>query len=78
MQSMNSKHPLPEGDTQPIVYVRPVDVTELPDDVQRELQGATRVYAIHHEEGERMALVTDRTMAFVLARQNDLTPVSVH
>ena len=75
---MDTRYPLPESDTQPIVYVRPVEVADLPDDVQRELHGAKQVYAIHHEEGERMALVTDRTLAFVLARQNDLTPVSVH
>ena len=78
---MNTRHPLPEegtADARPIVYVRPVDVSDLPDEVRRELSGTNRVYAIHHEEGERMALVTDRSLAFVLARQNDLEPVSVH
>ena len=77
---MNTQLPLPEAETteRQIVYVRPVEVRDLPDDIRRELGGVQRVYAIHHEEGERMALVTDRSLAFVLARQNDLTPVSVH
>ena len=78
---MNTRHPLPETttpDARPIVYVRPVNVSELPDEVRRELSGTSRVYAIHHEEGERMALVTDRSLAFVLARQYDFEPVSVH
>ncbi|MCC5985270.1 MAG: DUF1150 family protein [Rhodobacteraceae bacterium] len=77
---MNTRMPLPQTEDtgRPIVYVRPVAVNELPDEVRRELGDVERVYAIHHAEGERMALVTDRALAFVLARQNDLTPVSVH
>lgn len=75
---MNTPHPLPEDDSRPIVYVRKVELSELPDAVRRELRNTRGVYAIHHEEGERMALVTDRTLAFALARQNDLEPVSVH
>lgn len=77
---MNTQLPLPEAETteRQIVYVRPVEVRDLPDDIRRELGGVQRVYAIHHEEGERMALVTDRSLAFVLARQHDFEPVSVH
>jgi hypothetical protein len=40
--------------------------------------GAETLYAVHNAEGGRLALVADRTMAFILARQNDLAPVSVH
>ena len=29
-------------------------------------------------EGQQLALVADRRMAFILARQNDLEPVTVH
>ena len=29
-------------------------------------------------DGERLALVKERALAFILARQNELTPVSVH
>ncbi len=36
------------------------------------------IYAVHNEDGERLALVRDRRTAFVLARQNDMAPVSVH
>jgi len=36
------------------------------------------IYAVHRADGERLALVRDRALAFVLARQNDLAPVSVH
>jgi len=65
-----------------IVYVRPVDVADLPDDVQEQLNeqapGLEQLYAVHNAEGERLALVKDRQLAFILARQNDLAPVNVH
>ncbi|MCL1629556.1 MULTISPECIES: DUF1150 family protein [Roseinatronobacter] len=64
--------------TRPIAYVRPVQVADLPDDIQEQLEGVTQMYAIHHEEGDQLALVSNRTMAFVMARQNDFEPVSVH
>ena len=69
---------LNQTSTRPIAYVRPVQVADLPDDIRAELPDVTRMYAIHHEEGDQLALVSDRTMAFVMARQNDLDPVSVH
>ncbi len=62
----------------PIVYVRPVDVSELPDEVRAQIAGEKTIYAVHDERGERLALVKDRQLAFVLARQNDMTPVTVH
>lgn len=62
----------------PIVYVRPVEVADLPAEVREQAHGATRLYAVHNEDGEQLALVRDRKLAFVLANQNDLSPVSVH
>ena len=62
----------------PLVYVRPVNVADLPEDVQAKAQGFDHLYAVHNADGTPMALVRDREMAFVVARQNDLTPVSVH
>lgn len=61
-----------------IVYIRSVAVAELPSEVQEAAMGATELYAVHSAEGERLALVKDRRLAFLLARQNDLAPVSVH
>ncbi len=62
----------------PIVYVRAVDVEDLPEDVRAEAEGLDHLYALHAESGERLALVRDREMAFLLARQNDFAPVNVH
>lgn len=61
-----------------IVYVRPVDADDLPQDVQDQLDGAKTLYAVHSADGERLALVKDRKLAFLLARQNDFAPVTVH
>jgi len=61
-----------------IVYVRPVKVADLPEDVQEQAEGLEQLYAVHDEDGERLALVKDRGLAFALARQNDLAPVAVH
>ena len=60
----------------PLVYVREVAVADLPEEVQA--QGLETLYAIGSETGERLALVKDRKLAFLVARQNDMTPVSVH
>jgi len=61
-----------------IVYVRPVAVAELPEEVRSQVDGVENLYAVHAESGERLALVKNRELAFVLARQNDLAPVNVH
>ena len=61
-----------------IVYVRPVEVANLPKKLQAEVEGAETLYALHREDGSPLALVKDRSTAFLVARENDLTPVSVH
>lgn len=63
-----------------IVYVRPVAVSDLPAEVQAEAEGAglAVLYGVHRPDGARLALVADRKLAFALARQHDLAPVSAH
>ncbi len=61
-----------------IVYIKAVDVTDLPQAVQAEAGDYDHLYAVHDSAGQQLALVADRNMAFVLARQNDFSPVTVH
>lgn len=75
---MNTKFDFGDKGEQPNVYVREVAVQDLPKELQAELAGVDHLYAVHDSDGERLALVKDRKLAFVLARQNDLEPVSVH
>jgi hypothetical protein len=61
-----------------IVYVREVLVEDLPDALRSQIPGQDVVYSVHGTDGRQLALVADRQMAFHLAREHDLTPLSVH
>lgn len=61
-----------------IVYIRRVAMDSLPDEVRQQAPELDALYAVHGADGARLALVKDRNLAFMLARQNELTPVSVH
>lgn len=61
-----------------VVYVKSVAVSDLPADVRAAAGDREHLFAVHNAEGEQLALVADRTLAFVLARQNDMQPVTVH
>ena len=61
-----------------IVYIRPIDVADLPEEVQEQAEGRDHVYGVHSSDGLCLALVKDRHLAFALARQNDFAPVEVH
>lgn len=61
-----------------IVYVRSVRTIDLPEAIRARTEGLDHLYAIHTESGECLALVSDRDQAFVVARQNEFSPVSVH
>lgn len=75
---MDTPFEMPEVKTKAIVYVRPIAVAELPAELREQATGRDTVYAVHGADGERLALVENRTLAFSLARQNDMAPVSVH
>lgn len=67
----------PKEDSQ-LAYIRLIDPAKLPSEVREETRGMDRVYAIHNAEGQVLALVDDRAKAFVVARMNEMHPVSVH
>lgn len=74
---MQSEMDLKPG-ARPIVYVRPVAVSELPEEVQHEAEGIDTIFAVHNAEGERLALVREEKIAFLLANQNNMSAVHVH
>lgn len=75
---MDTRYDFGDVTDERIVYVRPIAVADLPEEIQRQAVGIDTLYAVHAEDGERLALVRDRSLAFALARQNDLAPVHVH
>jgi hypothetical protein len=60
-----------------IVYVREVKTADLPEEIRAHTT-LDHLYAIHAANGQVLALVPERAQAFVVARQNELSPVSVH
>lgn len=63
---------------QNIVYVKPILAAELPDEVRKKVGDVSEIYAVHNASGEQLALVADRKLAFHLARENNMEPVTVH
>lgn len=68
----------PETSGKRIVYVREVKTADLPDEIRARTVGLDHLYAIHDADGDVLALVPDRRQAFLVARQNEMSPVSVH
>ena len=75
---MNTKFDTLPATERSIVYIRAVQVADLPADVQAKVGDLSTVYSVNRPDGERLALVADRTLAFVLARQHQMDPVNVH
>ncbi|SNR57855.1 DUF1150 family protein [Paracoccus sediminis] len=75
---MDTKFDFGGIDAESTVYIRQVETRTLPREIRDQLEGIDSMYAVHDADGERLALVRDRSLAFVLARQNELTPVSAH
>ena len=75
---MNTPFNFKDEDQSKLVYVRSVAVADLPVDLQGEIGDQETIYAVHRADGERLALVKDRKLAFLLARQHDFAPVTVH
>ncbi|HBS37582.1 MAG TPA: DUF1150 domain-containing protein [Rhodobacteraceae bacterium] len=75
---MHSKYDFSHFDTDDLVYIKTVEVTELPLNLQRQVGSDKTLYAVHKADGERVAVVENRALAYSLARDNDLTPMTLH
>lgn len=73
METMNTPE---NGDR--TVYVKPIAVIDLPREVRDQAEGLELLYAVHNAQGQQLALVGDRKLAFSLAREHDYAPVMVH
>jgi hypothetical protein len=64
------------------VYVREVDVEELKGSgvlpIDAPVSAKQKFFALHAADGRRVAILDNRDMAFVAAREHELEPVSVH
>jgi hypothetical protein len=67
----------PQAQPGQIVYVRAMRPDEIPADLPDDALAA-ELYSIHDELGLRVGIAPGRDVAFIAARQHELTPVSVH
>jgi len=67
----------PESEAK-LAYIRLADRADLPEDVRARTSGMEAIYTIHAADGQVLALTNDRDKAFMLARMNEMRPVSVH
>lgn len=61
-----------------MVYVKSISVTDLPREVRDQADGLEELFAVHDAEGQQLALVANRKLAFALAVQNDYAPQPLH
>ena len=47
------------------VYVKTIAVSDLPLEVRDQAQGLEQLYAVHDAQGQQLALVGDRKLAFL-------------
>lgn len=73
---MNTPYVFPDGPR--FVYVREVAVRDLPDALREQAGDLDMIWSVHGPDGQQLALVANKALAFDLARQHDVTPVSVH
>ena len=50
------------------VYVKTIAVSDLPREVRDQAGDLEQLYAVHDAQGQQLALVGDRKLAFTLAR----------
>jgi len=60
------------------IYLKPVDIADLPADVQAEAQSLDELFAVHNAQGEQVALVASPEIASNLADANEMTLVALH
>ena len=65
-------------DTDRMVYVKSVLVSDLPSEVQKQVDSVKELFAVHDAHGKQLALVGNRHLAFALARQHDYSPQPLH
>ena len=75
---MNTEYKLADHADDRLVYVKPVAVSALPDEVREQAGDMKQLFAVHNSDGEQLALVANRRLAFALALENDMSPMTLH
>ena len=60
------------------IYLKQLDVSDLPTDLQEEAGSLTELFAVHNAQGEQVAFVASPAVASHLAALNNMTLVALH
>ncbi|MGB1235431.1 MAG: DUF1150 family protein [Planktomarina sp.] len=61
-----------------LVYLKPVDKADLPNDVLEDAEGIEQLWSVHNSDGEQLALIGDLGQAYDLAREFEYSPQTLH
>lgn len=61
-----------------IVYLKPVDASDLPEEVVEEAGAYEQLWSIHNSDGDQLAFIADLAQAHDLAQQFDYRAMTVH
>lgn len=61
-----------------IVYVKEIETSALPEELRAEAGDLEKLFSVHDSNGAQLALVANRSLAFHLAREHKMMPVTVH
>ena len=78
---MSEANPVTHPDEARLVYIRAVPAAEVLAQVggdAPQIDARSTLYAVHLENGTRMAVFSERKAAFAAAREHGAEPVSVH
>ena len=67
-----------KGLSRDIVYLKPVDVADLPRDVREQAGELETLYSVHNGDGEQVALVANQQIASHLAAEHHMRLVTLH
>ncbi len=70
-------HKLTQDDSR-MVYVKPIAVSDLPEEVRAQADGLDTLFALHDADGQQLALVANRRLAITLAKEHDMQPMTLH
>lgn len=74
---MNHKFDLTEMSAK-LVYVKPINLADLPDEVRAQAGELDQIFAVHNGEGEQVAYVADLALATHLADEHAMQIVTLH
>jgi len=74
---MNTKFDLSEMGAN-IVYLKPMNLAELPDEVRAQAGDLEQIFAVHNGNGEQVAYIADLKFANHLAEENNVRIVTLH